>query len=189
MVGQWLRLPAKDWTNPETQINREVLKEKRKGVTSVNISSSETVWYLTQFSKYSGILRLVAWILRFDYNKDPDDLTPPTPSMFLQDIQAVGVPDLDNIDNINLTKRLRYRQRLRNYIRNRFRDEYLSLLVHQEINKTGPKEVRIGEVVLIDCDNRKRLDWPGSRGVLEKDNSVRIVKVKTHMGELIRPVK
>ncbi|GFY66967.1 hypothetical protein TNIN_301931, partial [Trichonephila inaurata madagascariensis] len=69
MVGQWLRLPAKDWTNPETQINREeVLKEKRKGVTSVNISSSETVWYLTQFSKYSGILRLVAWILRFDYN-------------------------------------------------------------------------------------------------------------------------
>ncbi|GFX39395.1 DNA-binding protein HEXBP [Trichonephila clavipes] len=46
---QWLRLPAKDWPNSEIQINKEVSKEKRKGVTSVNISSSETVWYLAQF--------------------------------------------------------------------------------------------------------------------------------------------
>ncbi|GFV03712.1 DUF5641 domain-containing protein [Trichonephila clavipes] len=41
-------------------------------------------------------------------SEDPDDLTPLTPSMFLPDIQTVGVPDLDNIDNINLTKRFRY---------------------------------------------------------------------------------
>ncbi|GFY48895.1 uncharacterized protein LOC103516835 [Trichonephila inaurata madagascariensis] len=65
---QWLRLPAKDWPNSEIQINKEVSKDKIKGVTSVNISSSETVWYLTRFSKYSRILRLVAWILRFGYN-------------------------------------------------------------------------------------------------------------------------
>ncbi|GFS30946.1 integrase catalytic domain-containing protein [Trichonephila inaurata madagascariensis] len=58
-------------------------------------------------------------------SEDPDDLTPLTPSMFLQDIQTVGVPDLDNIDNINLTKRLGYQQRLRNDLRKRFRDEYL----------------------------------------------------------------
>ncbi|GFY66035.1 DUF5641 domain-containing protein [Trichonephila inaurata madagascariensis] len=264
-------------------------------MTSVNISSSETVWYLTRFSKYSRILRLVAWILRFAYNSryhnskrgeltvneiqiaekkllkpvqqesfddtviqnklkslnvftdneglmrlktkivrrkddenfkcpivlpsnhllverlifenhtnschsgtqvvlsnlrqqfwvlrgrktvqrvinqcirfvnsrplnylsdDPDDLTPLTPSMFLQDIQTVGIPDQDNIDNINLT---RYQQRLRNDLRNRFRDEYLSLLVHQESNKAGSKEVRVGDVVLIGCDNKKRLDCP-----------------------------
>ncbi|GFX71568.1 hypothetical protein TNCV_2695561 [Trichonephila clavipes] len=43
-------------------------------------------------------------------SEDPDDLTPLTPSMFFQDIQTVGVPDLDNIDNINLTKRLREQQ-------------------------------------------------------------------------------
>ncbi|GFY76377.1 hypothetical protein TNIN_93901 [Trichonephila inaurata madagascariensis] len=65
--------------------------------------------------------------------------------MFLQNIQTVGVSDLDSIDNINLTKRLRYQQRLRNDLRNRFRDEYLSLLVHQEINKAGSKEVRVGD--------------------------------------------
>ncbi|GFU70142.1 pro-Pol polyprotein [Trichonephila clavipes] len=125
-------------------------------------------------------------------SEDPDDLTPLTPSMFLQDIKTVEVPDLDNIDNINFTKRLRYQQRLRNDLRNRFRDEYLSLLVHQVSNKTGSKEVRVGDVVLIGCDNKKRLDQPMEL-VMEvfpgRDNSVRVVKIKTRMGELVRPVK
>ncbi|GFY06295.1 integrase catalytic domain-containing protein [Trichonephila clavipes] len=76
-------------------------------------------------------------------SEDPDDLTPLTPSMFLQDIQTVGVPDLGNIDSIILAKRLRYQQRLRNEPRIRFRDEYLSPLLHQEINKAGSKEVRV----------------------------------------------
>ncbi|GFS47307.1 hypothetical protein TNIN_139141 [Trichonephila inaurata madagascariensis] len=43
-------------------------QKKRTGVSSVNISSSKTVWYLTRFSKYSRILKLVTWILRFGYN-------------------------------------------------------------------------------------------------------------------------
>ncbi|GFU37463.1 hypothetical protein TNCV_4274061 [Trichonephila clavipes] len=47
---QWLRLLEKDWPNSEIQINKEVSKEKTKGVTSFNISSSETVWYLARFS-------------------------------------------------------------------------------------------------------------------------------------------
>ncbi|CAL1267246.1 unnamed protein product [Larinioides sclopetarius] len=74
-------------------------------------------------------------------SEDPDDLTPLTPSMLIQDIQTVGVPDLDNIDNINLTKRLDW---------------------------------PMGLVVKV---------FPG------KDNAVRVVKVKTCMGEMIRPVK
>ncbi|GFX86120.1 integrase catalytic domain-containing protein [Trichonephila clavipes] len=128
-------------------------------------------------------------------SEGPDNLIPLTPSMFLQYIQTVGVPDLDNIDNIdniNLTIRFRYHQRLRNDLRNIFRDEYLSLLVHQEINKAGSKEVRVGDVVLIGCDNKKRLYWPMEL-VVEvfpgKDNAVRVVKVKTRKGSLVRPVK
>ncbi|GFY40819.1 integrase catalytic domain-containing protein [Trichonephila inaurata madagascariensis] len=121
-------------------------------------------------------------------SEDPDYLKPLTPSMFLQDIQMLGVPDLGNIDNINLTKRLRCLQRLRNDLRNRFRDEYLSLLSYQEIKKAGSKEVRVGDVVLISCDNKKRLDWPMGL-VMEvfpgKDNSIRVVKVKTPLGELV----
>ncbi|GFV59961.1 integrase catalytic domain-containing protein [Trichonephila clavipes] len=56
-------------------------------------------------------------------SEDQDDLTFLTPSMLLQDIQTVGVPDPDNIDNINITKTLMYQQILRNDLRNRFRDE------------------------------------------------------------------
>ncbi|GFS61416.1 DUF5641 domain-containing protein [Nephila pilipes] len=104
----------------------------------------------------------------------------------------VGVPDLDNLDKVNLTKRLRYQQRLRNDLRKRFREEYLSLLVQQQINEAGSKQVKVGDVVLVSCDNEKRLDWP--MGLVTevfpgKDNSVRVVRVKTSKGELIRPVK
>ncbi|GFR04236.1 pro-Pol polyprotein [Trichonephila clavata] len=114
-----------------------------------------------------------------------------TDSENAQYVQTVEVPDLDNIDNINLNKRLWYQQRLTNVLRSRFRDEYSSLLVHQEINKAGSKQVRVGDVVLVSWDNKNRLDWQMGL-VMEvfpgKDNSVRVVKVKTRMGELIRSV-
>lgn len=67
--------------------------------------------------------------------------------------------DLDNTDHINLTKRLKYQQRLGNDLRKRFREEYLSLLVHQQTYKVGSKQVEVGDVVLVGCDNTKRLDW------------------------------
>ncbi|GFS82668.1 macrophage mannose receptor 1 [Nephila pilipes] len=112
--------------------------------------------------------------------------------MFIQDIQTVGVPDLDNLDNVNLTKRLRYQQRLRNNPRKRFREEYLSLLVLEQINEAGSKQVEVRDVVLVGCDNKESLDWPMGL-VIEifpgKDNSVRVVRVKISKGELIRPVK
>ncbi|GFT68942.1 hypothetical protein NPIL_677431 [Nephila pilipes] len=73
--------------------------------------------------------------------------------MFIQDIQTVGVPDLDILDNVNLTKRFRYQQRLRNDLRKRFREEYLSLLVQQQINEAGSKQVEVGDVVLVGCNN------------------------------------
>ncbi|GFX39396.1 hypothetical protein TNCV_3861191 [Trichonephila clavipes] len=63
---------------------------------------------------------------------------------------------------------------------------------HQESNKAVSKEVRAGDVVLIGCDNKKRLDLPMrlvTEVFPEKDNSIRVVKVKNRMGELVRPVK
>ncbi|XP_042910984.1 uncharacterized protein [Parasteatoda tepidariorum] len=124
-------------------------------------------------------------------SEDPEDLTPLTPAMFLQDVQTVGVPDLDNLDSVNLAKRCRYQQKLREDLRKRFREEYLSMLIHRQENKKPIKRIQIGDVVLIECDKR-RLDWPMGR-VVEvfpgKDNSVRVVKLKTGKGELIRPVQ
>ncbi|GFW54800.1 integrase catalytic domain-containing protein [Trichonephila clavipes] len=55
---------------------------------------------------------------------DVEDLEHLTPAMFLQDIREVGVPELDQIDENILNKRLVYRNRIQNDLRKRFRVEY-----------------------------------------------------------------
>ncbi|GFQ64260.1 uncharacterized protein TNCT_563821 [Trichonephila clavata] len=61
--------------------------------------------------------------------KDPNDLIPLTPSMFIQDIPTVGVPDLDKLDTTDVKTRLKYQQSLRQHLRSRFRSEYLGILL------------------------------------------------------------
>ncbi|GFT48702.1 integrase catalytic domain-containing protein [Trichonephila clavipes] len=56
---------------------------------------------------------------------DVEDLEHLTPAMFLQDIREIGVPELDQIDENKLNKRLVYRNRMQNDLRKRFRVEYL----------------------------------------------------------------
>lgn len=124
-------------------------------------------------------------------SEDPRDLSPLTPAMFLQDIQVVGMPDLDRLDEVNISRRFRYQQNLRETFRRRFRDEYLGLLVRQP-KRCRTRELKVGEVVLIGCDNKKKLDWP--MGVVTSllpgsDNCVRVVKLKTALGKLTRPVQ
>ncbi|GFT86272.1 integrase catalytic domain-containing protein [Trichonephila clavipes] len=55
------------------------------------------------------------------WGDDVEDLEPLTPAMFLQDIREVGVPDLDQIDENKLNKRLVYRNGIQNDLRKRFR--------------------------------------------------------------------
>ncbi|GFT59126.1 integrase catalytic domain-containing protein [Trichonephila clavipes] len=45
-------------------------------------------------------------------SEDLNDLTPLTPSMFIQEIRTVRVPDLDNLDKINISKRYQYQHAL-----------------------------------------------------------------------------
>ncbi|XP_035229365.1 uncharacterized protein LOC118201379 [Stegodyphus dumicola] len=126
-------------------------------------------------------------------SEDPEDLMPLTPSRFIQDtIRMVGVPDLDHIDEVNINKRYIYQQKLRQDLRKRFRDEYLTLLIQSIDNKATRRQIYLGDVVLVGSHNKKRLDWPLGR-VIElfqsQDNCVRVEKVKTAAGELIRPVQ
>lgn len=46
-------------------------------------------------------------------SENPTDLTPLTPSLFLQDVEEVGVPDLDLVEATDLNQRLMYRQQLK----------------------------------------------------------------------------
>ena len=54
---------------------------------------------------------------------------PLTAAMFVSDSVNVSVGDLDNNERDQLGKRFRYRQRLREDFRSRFRTEYLASLM------------------------------------------------------------
>lgn len=58
-----------------------------------------------------------------------------TPAMFLRDIQEKRVTDLDQINKSSLSKSLRYRQRLREELRKRFRIQYLGQLSQRNKRK------------------------------------------------------
>ncbi|XP_018377955.1 PREDICTED: uncharacterized protein LOC108770745 [Trachymyrmex cornetzi] len=115
-----------------------------------------------------------------------------TPAMFIKDVKESGVPDLDQINSSHFAKRLRYRQRLREELRKRFRIEYLGQLSRRTKCENNYAQVAVGDVVLIGNDLQKRLDWPLAvvkEIFLGKDGSVRVVKLTTAKGELIRPVQ
>ncbi|GFY54491.1 DUF5641 domain-containing protein [Trichonephila inaurata madagascariensis] len=80
--------------------------------------------------------------------------------MFIQETRTVGVPDLDNLDKVNISKRYHYQQALRDNLRKRFRDEYLNW--------------PLGKIIGM---------FPG------KDGCTRVVKLKTTGGEIVRPVQ
>ena len=115
-----------------------------------------------------------------------------TPAMFLRDIQEGGVPDLDQIGRSHLSKNLRYRQRLKEDLRRRFRSQYLGQLSQRNKRKHTTIPFAIGDIVLIGNDLQKRLDWPMAR-IKEffpgKDGHIRVVKLQTASGELIRPIQ
>ncbi|GFT65477.1 putative RNA-directed DNA polymerase from transposon X-element [Trichonephila clavipes] len=112
--------------------------------------------------------------------------------MFLVENRNLDVPDIDYRDTVNLRKRVRYRQKLLNDLRHRFRKEYLSLLI-QNKNKKGPlSEVRLGEIVLIGDDIKKRMHWPLAkviRPIPGKDGKIRTVELKTRTGTMLRPIQ
>lgn len=73
----------------------------------------------------------------------------------------------------------------------RFRSKYLEQLARR-ITKRRNISVKIGDIVLVGQDNRKRLDWPLAQIIKvfpSKDDIVRLAKVKTATGELVRPIQ
>jgi hypothetical protein len=123
--------------------------------------------------------------------EDPDDLIPITPSMFLRDVQESKFPEAVALDGDGLRSSHWRLQQLKEELRGRFRKEYLSLLIQRRKGKQ-PHQFRVGDIVHVATDNRKRLEWPLGR-ILEllpgKDGKVRVGKVKTSSGVLLRPLQ
>ncbi|XP_045477034.1 uncharacterized protein LOC123682465 [Harmonia axyridis] len=125
------------------------------------------------------------------FHEDSRDLVPLTPAMFLREIQEVGVPDVYATEATDLRKHLRYRLKLKEDLRRRFRTEYLGeLKLFSKGNNV--KDIRLGDIVLVGLDNIKRLDWPLARieeMIPGRDGKIRVVRLKTATGSLLRPVQ
>ncbi|XP_035215274.1 uncharacterized protein LOC118188867 [Stegodyphus dumicola] len=94
-------------------------------------------------------------------NESDATLMPLSPSLFLQDNQISGVPDLDDIGHKSLNKRVKYRENL------------------QRISETGSDNTKrinwpLGKIIHI---------------LPRKDGITRLVKLKTANGHLLRPVQ
>ncbi|UYV77987.1 hypothetical protein LAZ67_15003105 [Cordylochernes scorpioides] len=104
-------------------------------------------------------------------SEDDQDLIPLTPQMFLQ----------TNASNDKLNEELKQR----------FRKEYLGVLMQRAENKRE-RCIKEGDLVLIGQDNTKRIIWPVGKIVklyLGKDGVNRVARVKTSTGEWLRPVQ
>ncbi|GBM08053.1 hypothetical protein AVEN_150474-1 [Araneus ventricosus] len=125
------------------------------------------------------------------YVSESDQLVPISPSSFLQDIKEWSTPGIDAIDHNSLNRRIKYRQNLQKDLRNRFRNEYLGLLV-QRTKCRDTRKLAVGDVVLVGADNCKRINWPLGRVtdiIPGKDEIVRLVKIQTSHSKLLRPVQ
>ncbi|GFU42579.1 integrase catalytic domain-containing protein [Trichonephila clavipes] len=104
--------------------------------------------------------------------EDVNDLSPLTPAMFLQEIETSDVTDIDCLDHQEINKRIRHVQTTREQLRKRFRIEYLGQLREQTQHHRKLRPLTSNST-----------DSPG------KDGHVRVARVKTETGELVRPVQ
>ncbi|GFQ73412.1 integrase catalytic domain-containing protein [Trichonephila clavata] len=91
------------------------------------------------------------------------DLTPITPAMFLFEIQTAETKDLEIRDANNFRKRLRFRAKVIEELKKRFRNEYLGQLIQRQKQHPVSSNICEGDIVLIGDDWKKRLQWPLAR--------------------------
>lgn len=125
-------------------------------------------------------------------SEDSNELVALTPMMFLNEARSSEVMDLDQIESMGFDKRYEHRQEIRQELRDRFRKEYLSQLVHHNLRTSGHNKIKIGDIVLVEVENRKRINWPVAK-VIELfpscDGVVRSVKLSTNKKELTRAIQ
>src|SRR5207237_2301256 len=123
--------------------------------------------------------------------EDQEDLIALTPAMFIQDQQVVAFPELESLDVEELRVKYQKIAQLRKELRQRFRTEYLGLLIQKSKDKKY-EEHKVGDVVLVSSDNKKRMEWPIAiimELVPGKDRIARVAKIKTSGGIMLRPVQ
>ncbi|GFT25544.1 integrase catalytic domain-containing protein [Nephila pilipes] len=109
-----------------------------------------------------------------------------------EEIHLLLGADTAALDSKLLSRRAKYRQRIRDNLRNRFRSEYLGQLRQHALKRDVLQKLCVGDVVLVEDINKRRLHWPLAK-IIEifpgRDNVVRLAKVKTDNGIFLRPIQ
>ncbi|UYV60794.1 hypothetical protein LAZ67_1002359 [Cordylochernes scorpioides] len=124
-------------------------------------------------------------------SEEMEDPQPLTPAVFLRHKGNIKFPEGDLTEKDRLQFSYAWRKSLERELKNRFRSEYLSHLINKNKGRNS-HNLRIGDIVVIGSDLRKRTEWPLGR-IIElypgKDGIVRVAKLKTGGGIVIRPVQ
>lgn len=123
--------------------------------------------------------------------EDQDDLIPLTPAMFIHNLSVVDCPESKLIKIGTFCERRKNLHQLSQELKNRFRNEYLVQLVQRGKDQKF-HAFQIGDVVLVQVDNKKRILWPMAR-IVElingKDGVAFVAKLRTKCGMLLRPIQ
>ena len=120
-----------------------------------------------------------------------DDFHPLTPAHFLTDIPNVFLPELDLSDSELIRKNLEVLTKLCAKLKQWFTKDYLVYLVHRH-KQTTMRPIRLGEIVLVASEDKRRQFWPLARVVKllpGHDSVVRVVKLRTACGSLLHPIQ
>ncbi|KAF8788936.1 hypothetical protein HNY73_006924 [Argiope bruennichi] len=113
-------------------------------------------------------------------------------AMFLLEKMEPRVSNIDRIDAEYNHQRVKYRVRLLVELRRHFRKEYMGQLIQNWSLHKEHLSIRVGDLVFLDDDYRKHLNWPLAR-VLEllqgKDGKVRTVKLRTENGVFLHSIQ
>lgn len=123
--------------------------------------------------------------------EDPEEPQPLTPAMFMKPVTDNAFPEGEMLEAEKMRIRYKCVNTITEELRQRFRKEYLSQLICRPAGKPR-SSLMIGDIVLVEDENKKRMDWRLGR-VLElfpgKDLICRVARVKVQDGELERPIQ
>ncbi|GBM26225.1 hypothetical protein AVEN_22783-1 [Araneus ventricosus] len=149
--GGAAKMPSK----PKAKSKKKLSSDEVFSLSDIDAPASQSArqppgcWWERLISILKNLLRKVL--------DNEAELVPLSPSMFLQDIKTIGVPDCDAVDHLSSNKRVKYRQTLQKNFRKRFRAEYLGALLQRPENKRIAKIV-VGDVVRIGANNIKLIN-------------------------------
>ncbi|XP_058828182.1 uncharacterized protein LOC131688054 [Topomyia yanbarensis] len=126
-------------------------------------------------------------------SEDPNELDVLTPGHFLTGTSLMSLPDPD-YTNVP-ANRLKHYQQLQHMVQQhwiRWKKEYLTELNTQQKQSSSPVNFVVGQLGLVQEDNKPSIVWPLARIVAThpgEDGYTRVVTLKTATGTYKRPVR